>query len=203
MFVPLKENLELLRLRAVNDKLIQCARGIKDNRVDATVQDQQYVLKVFTFVANRLEQAGQEVPELAALDLKATIADDRLVEKVIAKTPVVGDPAQNLVFNPESKVDVEDIGAYKLNTIEQALVFLQSILDDQVVLYTQYTSLKFKETERSPRYQTLRLGMLGLRVQRALEASSKVLELRQGASLPAGLASPGSRARGPRERSAS
>ena len=177
VFVPLKENLELLRLRAVNEKLIQCAKGIKDNRIDATLQDQQYVLKVFTFVANRLEQAGQEVPELAVLDLKKPIVDDRLVEKVIAKKPVTSDPAQNLVFNPESKVDVEDIGAYKINTIEQALVFLQSILDDQVMLYTQYTSQRFKESERSTRYRQLRLGMLGMRVQRAQEASSKALEL--------------------------
>jgi hypothetical protein len=175
VFVPLKENLELLRLRGVNAKLIQCARGIKDNRIDATVQDQQYVLKVFTFVANRLEQAGQELPDLAALDSKAPIADDRLIEKVVAKTPAAGDPGQSLVFNPESKVDVEDIGAYKINSIEQALVFLQAILDDQVVLYTQYTSLKFKESERSPRYRQLRLGMLGIRVQRALDASNKAL----------------------------
>jgi hypothetical protein len=176
VFVPLKENLELLRLRAVNEKLIQVARGIKDNRIDATLQEQLYVLKVFTFVASKFEQAGQDVTALAALDVKTPIADDREVKTVADKPKPMGEPAEGLVFNPESKVDVEDIGAYKVNTIEQALVFLQQILDDQVVLYTQYTEQRFKEKDRSPRYRQLRLGMLSLRVQRALEASSKVQE---------------------------
>jgi len=175
VFTPLKENLELLRLRAVNERLIQVARGIKDNRIDATLQDQLYVLKVFTFVAGKFEQAGQDVTALAALDLKTLIADDRDVKTLVAKQPNT-DPGEGLVFNPESKIDVEDIGAYKVNSIEQALVFLQSILDDQVILYTQYTELRFKEKDRSPRYRQLRLGMLGIRAQRALEASSKVLE---------------------------
>lgn len=175
VFAPLKDNLELLRLRAVNEKLIQVAKGIKDNRIDATLQDQLYVLKVFTFVAGKFEQAGQDVTALVALDVKAPIADDREV-KIAGKPMPMGDPAEGLVFNPESKVDVEDIGAYKLNTIEQALVFLQSILEDQVILYTQYTEQRFQEKERSSRYRQLRLGMLGLRVQRALEASSKVQE---------------------------
>lgn len=175
VFAPLKDNLELLRLRAVNEKLIQVARGIKDNRIDATLQDQLYVLKVFTFVAGKFEQAGQDVTALVALDVKAAVADDREV-KTVAKPAPVGDPAEGLAFNPESKVDVEDIGAYKVNSIEQALVFLQSILDDQVILYTQYTEQRFQEKERSSRYRQLRLGMLGIRVQRALEASSKVQE---------------------------
>ncbi|MBL8796531.1 MAG: hypothetical protein JNM56_21705 [Planctomycetia bacterium] len=187
VFTPLKENLELLRLRAVNEKLIQVAKGIKDNRIDATLQEQLYVLKVFTFVAGKFEQAGQDVTALAALDIKAPLTDDREV-KTVAKPVAVGDPAEGLVFNPESKVDVEDLGAYKLNSIEQALVFLQSILDDQVILYTQYTEQRFAENDRSPRYRQLRLGMLGLRVQRALEASSKVQEFakehRFGSALP-------------------
>ncbi|OAI49002.1 hypothetical protein AYO44_00955 [Planctomycetaceae bacterium SCGC AG-212-F19] len=175
VFGPLKDNLELLRLRAVNDKLIQVARGIKDNRIDATLQDQLYVLKVFTFVAGKFEQAGQDVTTLAALDVKTPIADDREV-KIVAKPTSMGETVEGLTFNPESKVDVEDIGAYKVNTIEQALVFLQAILDDQVILYTQYTEQRFTEKERSSRYRQLRLGMLGIRVQRALEASSKVQE---------------------------
>ncbi len=175
VFTPLKENLELLRLRAVNERLIQVARSIKDNRIDATLQDQLYVLKVFTFVASKFEQAGQDVSALAALDLKTPIADDRDIKTLVAKQPK-SDPGEGLVFNPESKIDVEDIGAYKVNSIEQALVFLQSILDDQVILYTQYTELRFKEKDRSPRYRQLRLGMLGIRATRALEASSKVLE---------------------------
>jgi len=176
VFGPLKDNLELLRLRAVNEKLIQIAKGVKDNRIDATVQDQLYVLKVFTFVATKLEQAGQEVSPLATLDVKSPIADDRDVKTVAVKPTPQGTAAEGLVFNPESKIDVEDVGAYKLNTIEQALVFLQSILDDQVFLYTQYTEQRFKEKDRSLRYRQLRLGMLGIRVQRALEASSKVHE---------------------------
>jgi len=175
VFAPLKDNLELLRLRAVNEKLIQIARGIKDNRIDATLQDQLYVLKVFTFEAGKFEQAGQDLAALVALDVKAPIADDREV-KTVAKPPSQGDPVEGLVFNPESKVDVEDIGAYKVNSIEQALVFLQSILDDQVILYTQYTDQRFRESERSPRYRQLRLGMLGIRMQRAQEASGKVQE---------------------------
>jgi len=175
VFTPLKENLELLRLRAVNERLIQVARGIKDNRIDATLRDQLYVLKVFSFVASKFEQAGQDVTALAALDVKSPIADDRDLKTLVAKQPK-SDLGEALVFNPESKIDVEDIGAYKVNSIEQALVFLQSILDDQVILYTQFTELRFKEKDRSSRYRALRIGMLGIRAQRALEASSKVLD---------------------------
>jgi hypothetical protein len=176
VFLPLKDNLELLRLRAVNEKLIQVAKGIKDNRIDATLQDQLYVLKVFTFVATKLEQAGQDVPVLPPLDPKTPIADERERKVVAVKPGPMVTPAEGLVFNPESRVDVEDVGAYKINSIEQAMVFWQSILDDQVLLYTQYTDQRFGEKERSSRYRQLRLGMLGIRVQRALEASAKVQE---------------------------
>ena len=45
VFDPLKECFELLRLRAVSDRIFQCANSIKDNRVDATLEDQRYVIK--------------------------------------------------------------------------------------------------------------------------------------------------------------
>ncbi len=178
VFTPLKESLELLRLRAVGDRLIQCARGIKDNRVDSTLEDQQYVAKVFTFVAAKFEQAGEDVAQLVSIDMSVAILDDRKVEAVAVRPPTaIGDAgAEPLVFDPESTVDVEDIGAYKVNTIEQALVFLQSVLDDQVLLYTRYTDQKFKQKPRSSRYRRLRLGMLGVRVGRALDSSGSVLD---------------------------
>lgn len=176
VFDPLKECFELLRLRAMSDKIFQCANSIKDNRVDATLEDQRYVIKVLTFVVAKFEEAGRDVKPPAEIDLATVIQDDR---EAVARRPAVAPEspgAETLVFNPESAVDVEDVDAYRVDSIEQAMVFLQSVLDDQVLLYMTYTNDKFAAKARSPRYRRLRLGMLGVRAGRAIDAGDKVLE---------------------------
>lgn len=182
VFVPLKECLELLRLRGVNDRIIQCARGIRENRVDATLEDQAYVVKVFTFVVAKFEEAGRDVRPIPPVDVAAVIRDDR-EERVAAAPPPQAVAGETLVFNPESDVDVEDVDAYRVDTIEQAMVFLQAVLENQVLLYTRYTDEKFRKAglpagvQAGPaeRYRRLRLGMLGVRAGRARDAMDKVL----------------------------